>query len=724
MTIREITQREEDGAIQFANQTGIVPGARETVHTTGHIGDGAYGTTSGDMDYYNVYANAGDIITAEIHADNFGETLDPVLVMFDATGTQVAYNDDFDGRDSLVQYTVATSGSYSILARGFSTTPTSRFDPATGTLNNDTAANKFGNYDLYVNVNNVDHNASSTSGNDTITANATDSLINGRNGNDTITGGAGDDVLDGGIGSDTVDGGGGNNTLIWTWDGTAQTDHYLNTGSGGALEVHGGTGGDIILGDGSSNFLTMSNNSLSVGALGRGTIRLFSESGDDVVDIRANPFDPYFSFELFGGAGDDTLYGRNIGTSQLLDGGNGIDQLIGGSITDILRGGAGDDTEHGNGGNDLFQADLDPGDDILFGDAGIDTVSFASLESAVNVDFTTNRATSTETGTDYLFNIENATGGLGGDTFTPGNGVNVIDGGAGTDTLDFSGYAGYLALNMDTNVHSGTLVVGDTYTSIENVIGGAGDDYIAGDHANNRYEGGAGNDTLQGRWGEDTLIGGGGDDRLFGGGDDDLLQGGAGADAFFGGDGTDFVSYDGSARVDISLKDNTASSNDAVGDSFDSIESVSGGYGDDYIVGDTGENSLIGNGGNDSLYGWTGNDYLLGNAGNDRLFGGAGNDVIAGGTGNDTLYGNGDADFFIFNDDYGTDAIKDFENGSDIVSLGAVTNIVDYADLTANHLTYNGAGDAVITDGTNVLTVEGLTAALLDATDFTFTPSI
>lgn len=60
-------------------------------------------------------------------------------------------------------------------------------------------------------------------------------------------------------------------------------------------------------------------------------------------------------------------------------------------------------------------------------------------------------------------------------------------------------------------------------TTIENAIGGAGDDRILGNTAANRLEGGGGNDTIDG---------GGGEDRLIGGGGNDVLTGGAGGDIF------------------------------------------------------------------------------------------------------------------------------------------------------------------------------------------------
>ena len=78
------------------------------------------------------------------------------------------------------------------------------------------------------------------------------------------------------------------------------------------------------------------------------------------------------------------------------------------------------------------------------------------------------------------------------------------------------------------------------------VLGGAGEDVLAGGDRNDRLDGGVdddllagrgGNDRLWGRTGADILHGGEGDDHLIGGSGNDLLKGGSGKDVFvFGND--------------------------------------------------------------------------------------------------------------------------------------------------------------------------------------------
>jgi Ca2+-binding RTX toxin-like protein len=52
----------------------------------------------------------------------------------------------------------------------------------------------------------------------------------------------------------------------------------------------------------------------------------------------------------------------------------------------------------------------------------------------------------------------------------------------------------------------------DTLVSIENLLGGEGDNDFVGNNQDNVLDGGWGNDTLNGRRGDDTLIGGEGED--------------------------------------------------------------------------------------------------------------------------------------------------------------------------------------------------------------------
>ena len=108
--------------------------------------------------------------------------------------------------------------------------------------------------------------------------------------------------------------------------------------------------------------------------------------------------------------------------------------------------------------------------------------------------------------------IENATGGAGNDLFVGNTANNVLDGGAGSDTVIFTNTTGVTVTLNDTGAdvivsHDGET---DTLRSIENIGGTSGNDTITGNSQNNTLTGGSG--------GADTLSGGAGDDRLIGGG--------------------------------------------------------------------------------------------------------------------------------------------------------------------------------------------------------------
>ena len=149
---------------------------------------------------------------------------------------------------------------------------------------------------------------------------------------------------------------------------------------------------------------------------------------------------------------------------------------------------------------------------------------------------------------------------------------------------------------------------------------------------------GDGVQTIAGGSGNDFLRSGAGADRLSGGAGADNLEGGAGADRVEGGDGSDIASYgNATAGVRASLANAAVNSGDAAGDTFVSIEGLSGSwYGDD-LIGDGNANQLWGAGGEDVLWGQGGNDELYGNDGNDWLIGGIGADKLDGGNGWDTV---------------------------------------------------------------------------------------
>jgi Ca2+-binding RTX toxin-like protein len=153
-------------------------------------------------------------------------------------------------------------------------------------------------------------------------------------------------------------------------------------------------------------------------------------------------------------------------------------------------------------------------------------------------------------------------------------------------------------------------------------------------------------DTINGLAGDDTLAGGAGDDTLEGGAGSDSFIGGSGggtgatygADALNGGDGIDTVYYsdeEAFAAVTVNLATGVGGGQ-AQGDTYNSIENVTGTGFDDTLIGDVAANLLIGGVGNDTLQGGAGDDTLAGGsgAGTGATYGA---DALNGGDGNDTV---------------------------------------------------------------------------------------
>ena len=125
-------------------------------------------------------------------------------------------------------------------------------------------------------------------------------------------------------------------------------------------DIRGRAGDDTICGMGGDDFIH--------GNSGNDWI----DGGDGVDDLR-------------GGQGDDVVNtgsGSTVGTSSIVFGGTGDDEINGGSGNDDLRGGRGVDTINGNAGNDVITGNADgdiinggAGDDELRGGQGDDTLN-------------------------------------------------------------------------------------------------------------------------------------------------------------------------------------------------------------------------------------------------------------------------------------------------------------------------------------------------------------
>jgi Ca2+-binding RTX toxin-like protein len=403
-----------------------------------------------------------------------------------------------------------------------------------------------------------------------------------------------------------------------------------------------------------------------------------------------------------------------------------VEGFSGGALT--LLGGAGNDTLVSGTENDT-----------LNGGAGTDTIDYSHATSGVtvNLGLSGGQAVGGGQGTDTLISVESVTGSLYNDTLTgssgddffmgdggyippTGGGNDVIDGGAGIDTVSYN-VGEYLSgvdqsISVDLRITNGPNVSGflgnDTLISIEKIIGTPFNDTFIGNADNNYFDGDGtygGYDTAiytyatgamnfsatptgDGHWTTIATGGGQGTDTLIdvtkivGTAYDDTFDMSATEFTVDGGAGTDTVTFaNATSAIWFGYGDST-SIEVVIGSAFDDnikgVAFVDAGAGNDTVIGTSGNETQYGDDGNDVLTGLAGNDTLYGGAGNDTLSGGGyalefdGNDILYGGSGNDTLYAGGQD-----GDNLGT-SILDGGSGNDTLWGSNGMTIASYADAT------------------------------------------
>ncbi|WP_244928303.1 Calx-beta domain-containing protein [Nocardioides sp. W7] len=386
------------------------------------------------------------------------------------------------------------------------------------------------------------------------------------------------------------------------------------------------------------------------------------KGGDDVLDVRQ---------------ATDTLPGLPV-------------TACGGSGSDRILVAAGTATVYGDDGGTCVAA-VDPRSDDITTGSGDDQVDGGAESDTID----------SGPGNDEL------AGGEGDDALRGGLGDDKINGGDGNDLTDYSDHVEDVTVDLAET--SGQAGEQDKATSIEQVVGGAGDDTVtipAGESL--QVDGGSGDDQVTGTTGTAVVMGGDGADRFvggtgsaqfMGGGGDDVFVDGPGSQTFLGMEGRDTVDYsatDAPVRVDL----DGAPGDGPIGVGNDNImdaDLVLGTVHPDQLVGSSaaeelrggaGDDALSGGGGDDLLLGAGGDDELVGGGGTDRLEGGPGTEQLRGGTGNDVLLGEADDDDLDGED--GNDAIDGGlgddrvrgGGGADDLSGGDDFDWVDYSDRT------------------------------------------
>ena len=441
---------------------------------------------------------------------------------------------------------------------------------------------------------------------------------------------AGTATGDASIGTDTL------NSIEFV-RGTNFTDTYVATNfNGGSADIPAGTTFNEFEGIGGDDIIT-----------GNGNTRISYLNAAAGVTV------------TFSGPGSGTAQGTASGDIA----GVGIDTFTG---VNAVR---------GSNFSDTFIMAVDNTSVAINGfNVGSDTVNYSAYTAALTV--TLNGSTPAIVNgsgidvahSDTIANVENFISGTGidtvtGDSFnntyfsTVDNARDVFDGGAGSDTVNYSAYSA--ALTVTLNGSTPAIVNGsgidvahsDTIANVENFVGGTGVDTVIGDGLNNTYfatvdnvrdvfDGGAGIDTADySAYAQDltftlsgatsVVIGGSGSntslsdtianvENAVGGSGNDFFSGDANNNTFTGGAGMDQASYQSSAApILVSLAAGTVTGDATVGiDTLRSIEIVTGtNAGDTYDASNFSNSSAnAGSNGTFNVFlGMGGDDTITGN---------------------------------------------------------------------------------------------------------------
>jgi Ca2+-binding RTX toxin-like protein len=306
-----------------------------------------------------------------------------------------------------------------------------------------------------------------------------------------------------------------------SFQGMGGNDLLITAAPESSTSAHGGDGNDTLVGGGFRS-------------------SLFGDAGDDVLDPGSNEFFPFDENQLTGGAGADSfVFDEALGASanRILDFTSGADEIVldGNAHPNIGASGrfaAGDARFAANStgtaqdlsdrviyntaNGDLWydaNGSADGGAALIVTLQGAPTFAATDIE-VVNGTAPSGNVINGTAGNDTLSGTagDDTINGLGGnDLFLAGStgGADVIDGGAGRDSIEFKERA-TSPIQVDFMV--GTITGGSSgtieFTNIERVVTGNFHDDLTGD---------AGSQTLTGQGGADTLWGAGGADTLWGG---------------------------------------------------------------------------------------------------------------------------------------------------------------------------------------------------------------
>jgi Ca2+-binding RTX toxin-like protein len=480
---------------------------------------------------------------------------------------------------------------------------------------------------------------------------------------DTIYGGGGADYLDGKDGADMLYGGDGDDTFVvdsasdkvfeTAGEGSdtvlASASFVLTVGSAveniattsavgaSAINLTGNEFAQTITGNAGDNVLDGGGGGDTlVGGLGNDTY-IIRNAADAVVELDSQGSDALLaavSYVLGAGVSVESLAtDSGSGTSAINLTGNEFSQSLTGNAGDnVLNGGGGVDTMAGGLGNDTYV--VDNAADIVteLGGEGIDTVLTSvsyvlgagmSVETLAT-DFAAGTANINLIGNEFS---QSLTGNAGANILNGMGGADTMAGGLGNDTYIVDN-AGDVIVEAEAQ-GSDTVLTSVSYTltpgaRVESLAASSSGSTAALKLTGNEFSqsvlGTKGANTLSGLGGNDTLYGFAGSDTLNGGTGHDTLIGGANGDKLIGGTGSDTASYATALQgVVANLTSTAKNTGDAKGDTYSSIENLTGSSKADVLIGNLVANKILGGSGDDKINGGLGKDFLVGGDGKDTF---------------------------------------------------------------------------------------------------------
>lgn len=603
-----------------------------------------------------------------------------------------------------------------------------------------------------------------------------DDTIDGGAGGDDITGGAGNDILAGGIGNDDLRGDTGNDVYRFgRGDGQDTIENYDTYSDGEDFDaVELGTGiapEDVELVRNNSSLVIR-----VAGTADSLTILYFfdryTSSDYEIDEIRftdGTVWTKAYIYELLmrgtdedqhitGTMGNDTIDAKGgddrvegMQGDDVLNGGDGVDDLRGGEGNDILIGGTSSDRMEGGYGNDIYRLEAGFGSDHIFNQGGssdIDRIEFGAGMTPAN-------ALVWRDGSGLIIGFTGSADQVRISEFFSGSSYQI------DEVVFVDGTVWGVADLIERHLlpHEKDQYMYGT-VGADTLDGGGGHDRLYGDAGDDHLIGGSGSDQLDGGTGNDTLDGGEDGDTLYGQQGADMLVGGVGSDRLVGGDGGDVYRFslgDGSDRIEEGDNPDAGLETDAIElgigiltddvvlrrDGDDMVLEILGttdairvvGHFADYYYEDRQIDEirfadgtvwgavdilartltlLEGTDTSDSLQGTALNDLIVGGYGDDNVLGGAGDDVLLGGGGDDVLNGGEGNDRYQFDEGFGADTIRNFDDYGN----GIDTDVVRFgAGIVADDLTASSADDNLILTNTvtgDVLTLAGFFAESAD----------